>query len=433
MTARQRTVWWALTIVVIMAIGISVAPALLAGPTAAPSGASTGVSGAQAHSARSSTTTFTGTFLEGGLPAGTVWGVIVDGLQVSTVGTSIYVANLPASGASYTIIIPATYTVASDSGSGMITPANNPVSITFANSGYFSAMFTWSTNPGLVWGVSVNGHSAFSIGPTITITGLAAGTYACTIYPPSGYTVSSPSSCSVTGTSGGTVSVPVTMTTSTVYATFTWSANPGLVWGVTVTGPSFDQTFYSIGSSIFVAGLTSGDTYYWVGIAPGSYELDSGSTGSFMASSTNSIPVTFTALPTEFTVTFTESGLAPGSTWGVSINNARLFSTGTTITVSGLSTGTTYPYSLIYPSGYTVTSPACASTNSCSVSSSGTVAITFAQTGPYYYYSYSAPLGGFLGGPAVAGVPVAGVALVGVSLIALIGGAFVLRRLRAKP
>jgi hypothetical protein len=112
--------------------------------------------------------------------------------------------------------------------------------------------------------------------------------------------------------------------------TFTQSGlTAGTSWSVTVSG----TTLTSTGGSIVFAGLTNGSYPYTVTFVNG-YTASPASGTVTVAGSAQSIPITYAAItPPTYPLSFTESGLIVGTSWGVTVTDVgSLTSTGTTIT-----------------------------------------------------------------------------------------------------
>ena len=78
---------------------------------------------------------------------------------------------------------------------------------------------------------------------------------------------------------------------------------------------------------------------------------------------------------TYYTLAFTETGLASGTSWSVNVGGNVYSSTTSTISIN-VPAGSTYAYSVITPSGYTVAK----GSGSVTVSSNTTISVAFTQT-----------------------------------------------------
>lgn len=178
------------------------------------------------------------------------------------------------------------------------------------------------------------------------------------------YTASSPvSSVDVAG-AGLLVSVPFVL--ETYAATFTESGlAPSTSWSVTIGATTLSST-----SDQITFDLVNGSYSYSVANLAG-YMITGSNTGSFLITGTGvSESVTFTVVT--YTVAFQESGLAPGTSWGVTVDAQSATSTSTYDDFQ-LANGT-YGYTLAAVPGYTTSSY----TGSVTVNGGPqTVAVTF--------------------------------------------------------
>ncbi len=165
-----------------------------------------------------------------------------------------------------------------------------------------------------------------------------------------------------------------TSSTNTNKITYTEVGLPsGTNWWVNLSGNNRSST----GSSITFS-VVNGTYSYTIGSVTG-YTVTP-SSGSETVNGTNvSVSVTFkskpTVTPSKYTVTFTESGLASGTSWSVTLSGKTQSSTTGTITFTEVNG--TYSYTVANVSGYTV------SPLSGSVTVNGTnasVSVTFKST-----------------------------------------------------
>jgi len=262
------------------------------------------------------------------------------------------------------------YAFSSWSFSGYVAPAqgyssnNNPIDIDNTGSGTGSVSVTYQYSDYLQFTVSTTANSA--IGFTITLSNgqsqsgntltqstvtfyLPYGTYQWSISPTSQtfydhnvkyVYVAVPSSSSAT--TNATVTINYALSSATFNYTWSESGLPsGTQWGVSVNGIN-----YTTKSSSITETFNKGQTYSWNVINPTDY---SGSPASGSFSSPNSTSITFTQ--TGFQYTWTESGLPSGTKWGVQVNGQSYYTTGTSITET-FTTGQTYSWGVINPSGY---------------------------------------------------------------------------------
>ena len=269
-------------------------------------------------------------------------------------------------------------------GSGGITwyPSNDSISVTNASNGvltlymspspYFLISIQESGLPtGTSWSVTLNSQTLSSTTSTITFNE-PNGTYAYTVGAVVGYTAS-PSSGTVTVNGAPrTITITFTPSTSATYAvTFGESGLPsGTFWSVTLNGQTLSST-----TSTITFSEPNGTYSYTVGAVSG-YTASPSSGTVTVNGAPPTVAITFTpSTSATYAVTFSESGLPPGTSWSVTLNGQTLSSGTSTILFS--EPNGTYSYTVGAVSGYTV-SP---SSGSVSVNgASQTVAIAFTPT-----------------------------------------------------
>ena len=302
------------------------------------------------------------TFTESGLLPGTTWSVTLNGLTQSSSASTITFSGLTeGSSFSYTVGAVNGYTVSPGPGSGTV-PASVPITFT-GTTGTFAATFTESNlASGTVWSVTLAGVGTRSTtGTTISFAGLSVGTtYDYTIGAVSGYTTTT--STGVVSSGFPSVTVAFTAVSGTFTAVFTESGlASGTVWSVTVAGVGTRST---TGTTISFPDLSSTAAYtYTVGAVSG--YTSSPSSGPVTAS----VPITFSAASGTFAETFTESGLASGAVWGVTIGGLTKYTSASSITFVGLTSGATY--TVDPPRGYTASPP------SGTLTAGGTTPVSF--------------------------------------------------------
>ncbi|MEM0166218.1 MAG: DUF5979 domain-containing protein, partial [Thermoplasmata archaeon] len=137
------------------------------------------------------------------------------------------------------------------------------------------------------------------------------------------------------------IAVPTSFT-----VTFTESGlAAGTTWSVTFNGVQHSSTT----STISFTNIPLGNYTYTVSPIAGYRAVPS---GTITVSGNSTVQISFIAVPTSFTVTFTESGLAAGTTWSVTFNGVQYTSTTSTIIITGIPAGT-YSYTIQNVSGYT--------------------------------------------------------------------------------
>ena len=138
----------------------------------------------------------------------------------------------------------------------------------------------------------------------------------------------------------------VTFTVLKYIVTFTESGlAAGTSWSVKFNGQSNSST----GSAISFANVANGK-YNWSLTAPSGYSASPASGTVTVKGANVNQSITFTAL--KYTVTFTESGLAAGTSWSVKFNGQSKSSTAKAISFANVANGK-YDWSLTAPIGYT--------------------------------------------------------------------------------
>ncbi|MGD0719129.1 MAG: hypothetical protein ABSA15_06110, partial [Thermoplasmata archaeon] len=324
-------------------------------PSTAAVGTFNVTGGTVAKSVTFSAGKFAVTFTESGLVTGTKWFVNVTGqtsvsstttTNVLTLGNGSYTYAAPGAGThnssspgSFTVVgaplgIPVPF--------GSVPPVAAKYAVTFTESGLTLAPV------GFAWIVAVTGQTTATSTATSVVFNLANGTYNFTIgskytpantggLPNTGY-FPSPSKGTITVV-GTTIAEPITFSQTVYPATFTETGLPGGTnWSVTVyNGATFGgligytSTQYSTTSTITFQ-LTNSTTGYAVASVPGYTTTPSGSF--LLWGYSVSVPITFTPTHggTTNSLTFTESGLAPGTAWALMVNGVVQGSTTPSVT-----------------------------------------------------------------------------------------------------
>ncbi len=225
---------------------------------------------------------------------------------------------------------------------------------------------------GTVWGILLDGTSYESALPLVILPSYSTGdpTFAYTVEPPE-FFAPTPASGSVDYTGATNVTVPISFTSIGYGVTFDETGlATGATWNATLDGSTMTSTTTSI-SFEEVEG-----TYDW-SVAAAGYTVAPSSGSVTVPGSDTTINVVFKLIPT-YDVTFSESGLASGTSWSVTFNGTPQSSTTTSIVF--VSPNGTYSYTIGTVTGYTITSP---SSGSVPVDGAAqTVDVTFEVTPP---------------------------------------------------
>lgn len=166
------------------------------------------------------------------------------------------------------------------------------------------------------------------------------------------------------------------LTTGSYSITFTQNTLPyGVTWSVYCNNINTS----SYGSTIVFNNLPAGTYTYGVSSLAG-YTISS-QTGSITVNSNVTQNISFSPIPNEYPVIFSQENyaFATGSTWSVQLNGTTLSSTSNYLDFSGLTRGN-YSFSVQPPSGYSVT-PA-----------NGTLFVNNTITQAIYFYSGSSSI-----------------------------------------
>jgi len=223
---------------------------------------------------------------------------------------------------------------------------------------------------GTEWSATLNGMTKTSTTSIITFR-IPNGTYYFSIEPIRGY-LASPSSGYVT-VNGTNISEVITFSQIKYSITFDESGLPANTsWSVNLNGATKSST-----TEMITFNEPNGVYYYTVSSIPGYTSSPSNGTITVNGSSVTQ-RITFSKVtPATYNITFTESGLATGTQWSVTLNGVTRSSTSSTITFT--EPAGNYTYTISSPSGY----EASQSSGSVSVSAasvSAQVSITFTST-----------------------------------------------------
>jgi hypothetical protein len=229
-------------------------------------------------------------------------------------------------------IYPGTYSVEIyNDATGQITNLGN---YTFAaGSGYSLAAYVYEVEfkeiglpLGSVWYANVTGQS--SSGPISGSTyfiALANGSYTYSITNVNKNYYPSPSTGSLS-VAGIVITETIQFLEKTYQVTFIEQGLPrGQSWYANLTN---GESFGPVASTSFTANLSNGSYSYYIATSDKIYKSPG---GSFSVSGSSVYQaVTFTEV--EYVVTFSESGLPSGTTWGVAFNGSTVTSTNSTMT-----------------------------------------------------------------------------------------------------
>ena len=327
-------------------------------------------------------------FTESGLPSGATWSVTLGGQSLSSVGTTIAYVE-PNGTYAFTVGEEKGFTATPASGNLIVSGSSNVTSITFTpvvpiN---FAVSFTETGLPlGSSWSVTLNGIMKSGAGSIVFTE--PNGTYSFSVGAVSGYT-GAPSSGTITA-SGADVSKAITFTSlppGQYSLIFSESGLPsGTNWSVAVG----NRTHTSTGSTISFIEV-NGTHSYTAGAVAG--YTPTPSSGIVTINSVNkTVPLTFVpSTPATYAVTFSESGLAAGTPWSVTLNSLTMV--GTTMNLIFEEPGELYHFTIGPVRGYTATP------------SSGSVTVNRSSVGVFIIFTSTPVSGEANQTPGILGLP----------------------------
>ncbi len=294
--------------------------------------------------------TYAVTFTESGLPSGTQWTVTV-GTSPYTSTTTTIVVSLQNGSYSYSVATVQGYAPTPSGGSIDVAGVAQGVSITFAAPTLYTVTFTESGLPtGTSWSVTFNGVTTPSTTTTVQFQA-ADGSYLYQVGSVTGYN-SNPSSGTLIVNGNTPQGITFTPSGPTLYTvTFTETGLPsGTSWSVVLGG----VTNSSVGSTITFS--VANDSYTYTITAVTGYTFTASVSSPIVVSGANvGVDVTFSAVPATYTITFSESGLASGTTWSVTLGGStKSAAAGATITFT--EPNGPYAFTIGSVSGYTSSS-----------------------------------------------------------------------------
>lgn len=283
---------------------------------------------------------------------------------------NISVPGLPSASYSYSVTPPSGVTSAPITGSFTINYASTVVDVTFVP--LLVKIHEAGLQHGTSWGATIDGTSAYATGSELDFN-TTEGKFAYSVYPVTGCTI----------TSGG--SGTVTLSTKSVIEHVVFSCSGGSVPVVPSSSPptlypvQLDETGLSKSNdqwTAFVNGgliLSGSQSTLSISLPNGTYSLVAvGPVGYTWSQPVSGGPVEFTVdgaaqivdvvfVPFTYSVTIMESGLAPGTSWDVSISHGTTShsypTTSNNVTVelpNGTGTVPYYEYSIQPIPGYEV-------------------------------------------------------------------------------
>jgi len=239
---------------------------------------------------------------------------------------------------------------------------------------------------GTNWGVSIAGRGMYGQpAPGSIYLNLTNGTYSYTVNPENGYRAT-PSSGNFT-VSGASMAIPVTFTPLPGYyaVTFNETGLPPLAcWGASINGSFVQPVQVPGGCGTYATILEPNGSYtYSVGSGSGGY-VSVPMSGSVNVSG-HAVTVWVTFVP-GFPVTFTETGLLPGTGWWVAIKGQTLPGASSPGSIYTNLTNGSYSFTVNSVNGYRVTP---SSGNFTVNGTSVTIPVSFARFPGYFLLTFN--------------------------------------------
>ena len=276
----------------------------------------------------------------------------------------------PGTSYTYTLTVTNNRGTATYTASGTTKSVQPPTNLTVSSITSTSASVSWnaSATAGATYVVSATGGTVnYTSGTTATITGLSPNTsYTVSVYAADSGYVSSTVSASFTTQILRTITASISATSSTdgTSAVISWSVTKSS--GVTISvievyGPSVDSAGGATTGSVTAVGLSPGGTYTWYISVLGYYGSQSLSDSKSVTLTMNQPVAGVPSAPRDFTAKATSTGTV-SLTWGGSTSAGGYppvtyylsgpgtidtpITTNNYATVTGLSAGTTYTWSI---------------------------------------------------------------------------------------
>jgi phosphoesterase family protein len=293
---------------------------------------------------------FAVTLDERGLPAGKLLAVTLGGAQttgITGVGNTTLTGWLPDGQFPYVVAgVPGWYQDSIPYSGSVPVVGGATLNVSFCQVTYNITLSETGLPPGANWNASVSNTSlngATANGPsTLTFPSEPNGSYSYSISPFPGYYLSAYGGALVVN--GMAAVVNVTFELDRYAVVFIESGLPASTpWGITFNGSTVNSTSPTIPFS-----ATNGNYSYQVGAVAGYRTTEP---GWVLVNATNvSVSIPYTPVTSHYAVSFTESGLASGTNWSVTLNGTPRSSTSTSI--SFMEPNGTYTYSIGLVVGY---------------------------------------------------------------------------------
>jgi hypothetical protein len=249
---------------------------------------------------------------------------------------------------------------------------------------------------GTAWGFTLDTVTYSTSAPLVFIPSwtLSDASLGYVVNPPPGFSPS-PAAGTIVYT-GANQTVTISFVEAHYTVAFGESGLPsGAMWSVTFNGTTTSAVSPNGPSFSVYPG-----TYNYTVIVPANYTALPSNGNVVVTGSARTIPIAFTHVPVQYSVTFTESGLPSGTSWSVVVDSTSRPGTGTSIVFSEYNG--TYGYTVPNVGNYSanpsegnvnVVGSAVTVTIAFSVAPVGTYAVTFTETGLTSGTSWSMTVG----------------------------------------
>jgi thermopsin len=340
-------------------------------------------------------------FSETGLTAGTSWSVDINGSLLSgtaaTLDITLANATYP-----YTVTTVSGYSEAPTSGNVTVTGANVLVPIVFTptpRTDYTVVFSEAGLASGTNWSVTLNSVPKWGTTASLSFSE-PNGSYSWTLGSVAGFTGAPPSGSVTVDGQAISQSISFSAVTPQYTLTFVETGLPaGTPWSVTLGFTTNQSTTSEINFTV-----TPQVYGFVVGSVAGYLATPSSSSVAVVASNVMRTISFARLVPGEYTITYTESGLATGTNWSVTLGSTTKASNGTTTVFSEMNGS--YTYSIASVTGYLVTpngGPVTVEGANQQVTvkftsvSPGKYALTFTESGLPNGSNWSVTLGGVTG------------------------------------
>ena len=300
-------------------------------------------------------------FTESGLPSGYSWSVTFNNNQLSS-STNTISFKVPNGQYSYSVSVPSGYIATPSSGTVIVNNSNQNINIVISQktnstvAKYTLTFWEQGLPSGAKWSVTLNTLTNFSTTQYISFL-VQNGTYTFTINQVQGYTSNvSQGTIKISGKNANVYVWFNKVPTGLYQINFIEVGLPlGTSWSVTLSSTQYNIPITYSSTSYYITFIQVNGTYNFTVNPVNGYKILNPS-GAIVVNGHNvNQSIEFIPLNNAvYGITFTESGLAQGTVWAISLNGTYLASSTNKI-IFYMQNGT-YLYHIYYPSGYSIQS-----------------------------------------------------------------------------